>query len=158
MPSARGDHVYFPAIVRHECDCPVDALVYACVSRSEAMNLVVASWFELETACLLTSIDGGRKVVVMRAADERWVACNPYLSDLCATLQDAEKYLRKRLRPSRRGVVVRVATAVIEAAMLCQNSQRADDQSIGRHGSVFPEREGAYRGLSGQGRANAVFL
>lgn len=119
VSARRVDYYYFPAIVRYECDSPVDALVNACVDRSEAMNLVVASWFELDTVGLLATVDGGRQVVVMRDPGGRWLACHPYLGDLCTTLQEAEGRLQKRLRPRRRGVIAKIAINVIKAADLC---------------------------------------
>ncbi|MEF8700654.1 MAG: hypothetical protein V5B32_09045 [Candidatus Accumulibacter sp. UW26] len=96
---------YFPAIVRVECDSPIDALVALCIPRHEAMDLFVASWAEDESSCLLAILEGGRPVVVLRTPKGRWAGCNAFLSDLCASREEADRRLRKLLKRRRRGYV-----------------------------------------------------
>jgi hypothetical protein len=96
---------YFPAIVRVECDSPIDALVALRIPRHEAMDLFVASWTEVESNCLVAILEGGRPVVVMRTPEGRWAACNAFLSDLCASREEADRRLRKLLKRRRRGYV-----------------------------------------------------
>ncbi len=97
---------YFPAIVRVECDSPIDALVAACIPRHEAMDLVAASWSKGGTACIVATLDGGRQVVVLRTPEGRWAACNAFLGKLCATRQEADRRLSQLLKHSRQGYVV----------------------------------------------------
>ena len=104
-------HVYFPAIVRVESDSPIDALLALCVPRNEAMDLVAASWIGGGTSCcLVTTIDGGRPVVVLRTPDERWAGCNALLGELCVTPQEAARRLGKLLGRHRRGYVACMPT------------------------------------------------
>ena len=102
---------YFPAIVCRECDSPIDALVALCVPRDEAMDLVAASWRDEAGVCLLATVDGGRRVVVMRTADGRWAACNAFLEPGFATPAEAERELKKLLKRKRRGIVARTGSA-----------------------------------------------
>ena len=96
---------YFPAIVCTVCDSPIDALVALCVPRDEAMDLVAASWQKGELECLVTTLEGGRPIAVVRTPEGRWAACNAFLDQLCATPQEAERRLGKLLRRGREGCV-----------------------------------------------------
>ena len=96
---------YFPAIICAEFDSPIDALVSLCVPQDEAMTLVAASWRSGETACVATTIDGGRAVAVLRTPEGRWAACNAFLDDACSTPREAERRLRRLLKRGRRGMV-----------------------------------------------------
>ena len=97
---------YFPAIVCHEYDTPIDALLALCVPRDEVMDLVVASWFAAGAAAsIVTRVDGGRPVAALRTPGGRWAACNAFLDGCCATRQEAERLLQKRLKRGRRGLV-----------------------------------------------------
>lgn len=96
---------YFPAVVCVVCDSPIDALVALCVPRDEAMDLVVASWREIDAGCILATLDGGRPVAVLRTPEGRWAACNAFMDDLCATPQEAGRRLGKLLKRGRRGYV-----------------------------------------------------
>ncbi|MCM8610626.1 hypothetical protein [Accumulibacter sp.] len=114
---------YLPAIVRAEFDSALDALLALTVPRDEAMDLLVASWLSGEPDCLLTTIDGGRAVVVLRSASGRWAACNAFLNHSCDSQADAERRLRRLLRGHQRGhvaclpaTVVRLASAKTTAA------------------------------------------
>ena len=53
--------------------------------------------------------DGGRPVAVLRTPAGRWVACNAYLADLCATPGQAAQRLEKLLKSARRGYVACLA-------------------------------------------------
>ena len=96
---------YFPAILCAEYDSPIDALIGLCVPQDEAMNLVAASWRNGEATCLVTTVDGGRSVAVLRTPEGRWAACNAFLDACCSTRSDAERMLQKRLKRGRRGYV-----------------------------------------------------
>jgi len=99
---------YFPAIVCVECDSPIDALVALCVPRDEAMNLVAASWRgseSCESACVLATVDGGRRVAALRTPEGRWAACNAFLDKSFASRGEAERELGKLLKRGRRGYV-----------------------------------------------------
>ncbi|HOL64563.1 MAG TPA: hypothetical protein PLB97_04425 [Accumulibacter sp.] len=119
LSTAGAEFVYFPATIRLECDSPLDALIRAGVGQHAALNLIVAAWDKQETDCLLANIDGGRHVVVTRLPGERWVACHPWLMDPCASIQEAEKRMQKRRRHQTRGIVVKIARAVIDATVAC---------------------------------------
>ncbi|EXI74558.1 MAG TPA: hypothetical protein PK440_06000 [Candidatus Accumulibacter phosphatis] len=97
---------YFPAIVRAELDSALDALLALTVPRGEAMDLLAASWLAHEPDCLLTTIDGGRPVVVLRTESGRWAACNALLHHSCSSHADAERRLHRLLRHHQRGYVV----------------------------------------------------
>ena len=97
--------LYFPAILRVECDSPIDALVAASIPRQEAMDLVAASWGNSEPSCLIAATDGGRPVVVLRTPEGRWAACNAFLDHLCATYEEADRSLSKVLKRNHRGYV-----------------------------------------------------
>lgn len=107
---------YLPAIVRAEFDSALDALLALTVPRDEAMDLLVASWLSAEPACLLTTIDGGRAVVVLRAASGRWAACNAFLNHSCDRHADAERRLRRLLRGHQRGHVACLPATVVSLA------------------------------------------
>lgn len=96
---------YFPAILCVECDSPIDALVALCVPRDEAAELVAASWREADSATLVTTLDGGRPVAVLRTPEGRWAACNAFLDTCYATPQEAERRLAHLLKRGRRGYV-----------------------------------------------------
>ncbi len=96
---------YFPAILCAEYDSPIDALIGLCVAQDEAMNLVAASWRGGESTCIVSTVDGGRSVAVLRTPDGRWAACNAFLDACCATRSEAERQLQKRLKRGRRGYV-----------------------------------------------------
>ena len=108
-PARQLAQTYFPAIVRTEHDSPLDALVAACVPRHEAMDLLTASWAGADRHCLIAVVDGGRPVAVLRTPAGRWVACNVYLADLCATPGQAAQRLEKLLKSTRRGYVACLA-------------------------------------------------
>jgi hypothetical protein len=99
---------YFPAIVCTVCDSPIDALVALCVPRDEAMDLVAASWPDGGAESIVTTLNGGRPVVVLRTPEGRWAACNAFLDDLCTTPQEAARRLDKLLKRGRQGVVAQV--------------------------------------------------
>jgi hypothetical protein len=96
---------YFPAIVCIVCDSPIDALVALCVPRQEAMALVTASWAGKDTACIVTTLHGGRAVAALFTPEGRWVACNAFLDEMFATPQAANRRLAELLRRGRRGYV-----------------------------------------------------
>ncbi|MBA3995580.1 MAG: hypothetical protein C0466_00220 [Candidatus Accumulibacter sp.] len=102
---------YFPAIVRDECDSPIDALVLLGVPRDEATDLVAATWndWDEEAAraqdCILCDIDGGRPVAVLRTPEGRWAACNAFPEKACGERREAERVLAKLLKRGRRGLV-----------------------------------------------------
>ena len=96
---------YFPAILCAEYDSPIDALIGLCVPQDEAMNLVAASWRNGEAPCIVTTVDGGRSVAVLRTPEGRWAACNAFLDACCSTRSEAERQLQKRLKRGRRGYV-----------------------------------------------------
>ena len=100
---------YFPALECALFDSPIDALLSLCVGHDEAMELVTASWrnaltddFPEAPSCLLTEVDGGRSVVVLRTADGRWAACNAFPELACATRSEAERRLKKLQKRGRR--------------------------------------------------------
>ena len=103
MPPVPVAPLYFPAIVCVECDSPIDALVALCVPRDEAMDLVAASWRGNQPACVVATVDGGRKVAALRTPEGRWAACNVFLDPCFATPGEAERELSKLLRRGRRG-------------------------------------------------------
>lgn len=96
---------YFPAILCAEYDSPIDALVSLCVPQDEAMDLVSAAWRNGEVSCIVTAVDGGRNVAVLRTPDGRWAACNAFLDACCSTHSEAERELQKRVKRGRRGYV-----------------------------------------------------
>lgn len=96
---------YFPAIVCTVCDSPIDALVALCVPRDEAMDLVAASWRLNSETCLITTLDGGRPVAVLRTPEGRWAACNAFLDQTCSTPLEAARRLGKLLKRGRQGCV-----------------------------------------------------
>jgi len=96
---------YFPAILCAEYDSPIDALTSLCVPQNEAMDLVAASWRNGEESCIVTAVDGGRSVAVLRTPEGRWAACNAFLDACCSTRSDAERQLQKRLKRGRQGYV-----------------------------------------------------
>lgn len=100
--------VYFPAIVRAECDSPIDALVLLGVPRDEATDLVAATWSTSHTHatnCIPCDIDGGRPVAVLRTPEGRWAACNTYPDKACAERREAERQLARLLKRGRRGLI-----------------------------------------------------
>ncbi len=101
--------VYFPAIVCVECDSPIDALVALCIPRDEAMDLVAASWRGGESACVLATVDGGRRVAALRTPEGRWAACNAFLDKAFNSRGEAERELSKLLKRGRRGYVAELA-------------------------------------------------
>ena len=103
--SALAGYAYFPAIVRVECDSPIDALLALRVPRHEAMDLVAASWRETRPTPLLAILDGGRPVVVLRTPEGRWAGCNAFLGKLCASHEEANRRLGKLLKRCHRGYV-----------------------------------------------------
>ena len=116
MPTASDFSVvaYFPAIVRDECDSPIDALVLLGVPRDEATDLVAATWDDRYgengkearvPECILCDIDGGRQVAVLRTPAGRWAACNAFPDKACAGRDEAERRLAKLLKRGRRGLV-----------------------------------------------------
>ncbi len=109
-------HGYFPAIVCVERDSPIDALVALCVARDEAMDIVAASWVAAESSCLFATVDGGRPVVVLRTPEGRWAACHVLLTQVCATLREADRRLGKLLKGGRRGYVACLAVRTAAAA------------------------------------------
>ena len=103
---------YFPALECALFDSPIDALLSLCVGHDEAMELVIASWpgartgdFSETSSCLLTEVDGGRPVAVLRTAEGRWAACNAFPELACATRSEAERRLKKLQKRGRRGYV-----------------------------------------------------
>lgn len=96
---------YFPAILCAEHDSPIDALIGLCVPQDEAMDLVAAAWRNGESSCIVTAVDGGRNVAVLRTPDGRWAACNAFLEACCSTRGEAERELQKRLKRGRHGYV-----------------------------------------------------
>ena len=124
-PAAKlTDPAYLPAIVRAEFDSALDALLALTIPRGEAMDLLVASWLTAEPGCLLTTIDGGRPVVVLRTADGRWAACNAFLHHSCSSHADAERRLRRLLRRQQRGCVACLPAAMVT---LARETTRATD-------------------------------
>ena len=116
-PAARlTDSAYLPAIVRAEFDSALDALLALTIPRGEAMDLLVASWLTAEPGCLLTTIAGGRPVVVLRTPGGRWAACNAFLYHSCSSHADAERRLRRLLRRHQRGYVACLPAAVVNLA------------------------------------------
>lgn len=110
MPSAPDlpAIVYFPAIVRDECDSPIDALVRLGVPRDEAADLVAATWSTPHAGnanCILCDIDGGRPVAVLRTPEGRWAACNAFPDKASAERREAERQLAKLLKRGRRGLI-----------------------------------------------------
>lgn len=121
LPVAR----YFPAVVCAEFDSPVDALRSLCVPHEEAMDLVAASWFppsprramkpadvcdtckrdECGQYALVTTIDGGRSVAVLRLNNGRWAACYAYPEQAATSRVEAERRLRRLTRGKKRGLV-----------------------------------------------------
>jgi len=102
--------LYFPAILRVECDSPIDALVALSIPRQEAMDLVAASWGNREPNCLIATTDGGRPVVVLLTREGRWAACNAFLNHPCETYQEADRFLSKVLRRHHHGYVACIPT------------------------------------------------
>lgn len=96
---------YFPAILCAEHDSPIDALLALCVPHDEAMDLVAAAWRNGDASCIVTTVDGGRNVAVLRTAEGRWAACNAFLDACSSTRREAERQLQKRLKRGRRGYV-----------------------------------------------------
>jgi hypothetical protein len=107
---------YLPAIVRGEFDSALDALLALTVPRDEAMDLLVASWWSADPGCLLTTIDGGRPVVVLHTPSGRWAACNAFLHHSCNSRGDAERRLRRLLRRQQRGYVACLPATVVSLA------------------------------------------
>ncbi len=97
--------VYFPAVICAVCDSPIDALIGLHVPHDEAMDLVAAAWAGQDAACVLATVDGGRKVAAIRLPDGRWAACNAFVEASCATLGEAERRLQKLLKRGRSGTV-----------------------------------------------------
>lgn len=108
--------VYFPAILRAECDSPIDALVALRIPRQEAMDLVAASWGHGEPSALFAITDGGREVVALLTPEGRWAACNAFLGNLCATHQEAERRLAKVLKRHHRGYVASIPSRQMTSA------------------------------------------
>ena len=98
---------YFPAVICHVCDSPVDALLAMHVAHDEAMDLVAAAWQRRGEGadCVVAEVDGGRAVAALRASDGRWFACNAFVDGCCTTRRDAERALEKRLKRGRSGCV-----------------------------------------------------
>ena len=96
---------YLPAIICAVFDSPIDALVGVHVAHDEAMELVAAAWHRGHATCVLAEVDGGRAVAAIRLADGRWAACNVFPEALCASLADAERQLKKRLKRRRQGCI-----------------------------------------------------
>ena len=101
------DKPYFPALVCHEFDSPIDALVSLCVPLDEATELVAASWVAMPSGadCVVARIDGGRTVAALRTEQGRWAACNAFLEHCCATSAEAERRLRLLQKRGRSGRV-----------------------------------------------------
>lgn len=108
MNSRQQHPCFFPAIVCAEFDSPIDALVSLCVPYSEAMELVAASWVVGATDCIVTVIDGGRSVAVLRTERGRWAACNAFPEHASPSPTEAARQLGKLLRRGRRGMLGRV--------------------------------------------------
>lgn len=96
---------YFPAIVRDECDSPIDALVLLGVPRDEATDLVAAAWGRGDSTCILGDIDGGRPVVALLTPAGRWAACNAFPEKACGDRREAQRQLEKLLKRGRRGLI-----------------------------------------------------
>ncbi len=105
MTLTKDPYGYFPAIVCVVCDSPVDALVALCVRRDEALMLVAAAWQEGEAACIMSTLHGGRPIVVLPTPEGRWAACNAFLEEIFTTPQAAERRLAKMLKRGRLGYV-----------------------------------------------------
>lgn len=97
--------LYFPAVICAEYDSPIDALIGMHVPQDEAMELVAASWMDGNAECVLGSVDGGRGVAAILLPGGRWMACNAFVDQGCATAHEAERRLKKLLRRGRKGVV-----------------------------------------------------
>ena len=139
LPVAR----YFPAVVCAEFDSPVDALRSLCVPHEEAMDLVAASWFppsprraikpadvcdtrerdECGQYALVTTIDGGRCVAVLRLNNGRWAACYAYPEQAATSRVEAERRLRRLTHGKKRGLV-----AVAETGLPSVNADKASLQ------------------------------
>ena len=97
--------IYFPAIICHEFASPVDALIALCIPHDEAMNLVVASWLDPDTAIFQAYVDGARPVAAMRTVAGRWAACNIFPELACPTHAAAIRQLAKLLKRGRQGMI-----------------------------------------------------
>jgi len=116
LPARLPVPAYLPAIVRGEFDSALDALLALTVPRDEAMDLLVASWLAVDPGSLLTTIDGGRPVIVLRTASGRWAACNAFLEHSCSSHADAERRLHRLLRRHQRGYVACLPANVVRLA------------------------------------------
>ena len=96
---------YVPVAICAVLDSPIDALAAMHVPYDEAMDLVAAWWRDGESTGIVASVDGGRAVAAVRQSDGRWVGGNAFVGDMCATQQEAERRLGKRLKRGRRGMV-----------------------------------------------------
>lgn len=74
------------------------------------MDLVAASWGNSEPSCLIATTDGGRPIVVLLTPEGRWAACNAFLDHLCATYQEADRFLSKVLKRHHHGYVAFIPT------------------------------------------------
>ena len=132
-----------PAISPPSSDSPVDALRSLCVPHEEAMDLVAASWFppsprraikpadvcgtcerdECGQYALVTTIDGGRCVAVLRLNNGRWAACYAYPEQAATSRVEAERRLRRLTHGKKRGLV-----AVAETGLPSVNADKASLQ------------------------------
>ena len=100
-----SQEAYFPAVIIAEYDSPIDALISLRVARDEVMDLIMATWSEDSTQCVMARVDGGRQVAAVLLPNGRWAACNAFADPPCASPHEAGRRLEKLLKNGRRGTV-----------------------------------------------------